>query len=254
MRNHRLTLAAPPFTLAWGVGSIQESSLLSRRVGGHAKPKLSSSSFGSQTPAVDSEWLEIDLEGWLNAEHFSSNNLNQQSPSVALGLPKHSQPEDSIRLKRIQHQQLPPIAMVGSNSIAVGNLPIQFSWESKSGVVEEMVNEIQCAAQREDETPMRSIEQIVQSLNPPLIEQSLSAEVHVLKQGCKGRGVEKIDRLAAGPAHSGPSIEDLFSHLYISPAPRRPRPPPRPSGWVWIEAARVRDPSAERFQASVDSR
>ena len=50
---------------------------------------------------------------------------------MAFGLPKHSQLKDSDRVERLHHCKLPPVAAVDSNSIAIGNLPIHFSWSSK---------------------------------------------------------------------------------------------------------------------------
>jgi hypothetical protein len=56
-------------------------------------------------------------------------------------------------------------------------------------------------------------------------------------------------KAADGPA-SGPSIDDLFSHSYIPPI-RNPQPRARASKWFWVAAARVWDPTAERFPASL---
>lgn len=72
---------------------------------------------------------------------------------IAFDLPKHSQPRDEIVEKRLQHQHLPPIAIVGSNSIVVGNLPLNFSWNSK--------------AIGEDRDYRRSADQIMKDLRPP---------------------------------------------------------------------------------------
>lgn len=49
----------------------------------------------------------------------------------------------------------PPVAAFDSNSIVVGNLPIQFEWRSKALEVEKEMN------------VCRSNDQIMQELNPP---------------------------------------------------------------------------------------
>lgn len=54
---------------------------------------------------------------------------------MAFRLPKHSQLKDSDRVERLHHCKLPPVAAVDSNSIAIGNLLIHFSWDSKLGDV-----------------------------------------------------------------------------------------------------------------------
>lgn len=70
----------------------------------------------------------MDLDDWMNADHFAPLSSSAKNPSVAIGLPKHSQPDDLTRIERICHHKIPPVAVVDSNSIAVGNLPIKFSW------------------------------------------------------------------------------------------------------------------------------
>jgi hypothetical protein len=79
----------------------------------------------------DVELLEMDLVDWLNANHFLPLSLSQKNCSVAFGLPKHSQPDDPTRAERLRHHKIPPIAALDAQTIAVGNLPIQFSWASK---------------------------------------------------------------------------------------------------------------------------
>ena len=74
----------------------------------------------------------MDLEDWLSFDRFLPLSSKQKSPKVAFGLPKHSQLSDLDRVERLRHGKLPPVAAVDSNSIAIGNLPIHFSWSSKS--------------------------------------------------------------------------------------------------------------------------
>ena len=73
----------------------------------------------------------MDLEDWLSFDRFLPLSSKQKSPKVAFGLPKHSQLSDLDRVERFRHCNLPPVATVDSNSIAIGNLPIHFSWSSK---------------------------------------------------------------------------------------------------------------------------
>ena len=99
----------------------------------------------------------MDLEDWLSFDHFPPSSSKQRSPKVAFGLPKHSQLSDLDRVERLRHGKLPPVAAVDSNSIAIGNLLIHFSWTSKSDTALGG-GEVQ-----------KSIEQIVQELQPPLM-------------------------------------------------------------------------------------
>ena len=106
MRNRRLTLAVPPYSI---------SPQSSQRAGINSRKKL-----------------EVDLEDWLSFDHFPPLSSKQRSPKVAFGLPKHSQLSDLDRVEHLRHGNLPPVTVVDSNSIAIGNLPIYFSWSSKS--------------------------------------------------------------------------------------------------------------------------
>jgi hypothetical protein len=56
-----------------------------------------------------------------------------------------------------------------------------------------------------------------------------------------------------GPVINGPSLDDLFSHSYIPLANciKRTKLQAQSHQWVWVTAARVWDPSADRFPASV---
>ena len=69
----------------------------------------------------------MNLEDWMNANHFPPLSLVHKNPTVAIRLPKHSQPDNLARFDRIKHHNVPPIVVVDSHSIVVGNLPIQFS-------------------------------------------------------------------------------------------------------------------------------
>ena len=137
MRNHRLTLAFLPYSI-----SLQSS----QRVGVNSRKEL-----------------EVDLEDWLSFDHFPPSSSKQRSPKVAFGLPKHSQLSDLDRVERLCHGKLPPVAAVDSNSIAIGNLPIHYSWSSKSNTALGG-GEVQ-----------KSIEQIVQELQPPVMRTKVSS-------------------------------------------------------------------------------
>jgi hypothetical protein len=86
--------------------------------------------------------------------------------AVTIRLPKHSQPDDLTKFERIHHHKIPPVFVVDSNSIAVGNLPIKFSWAGSK--------------QRENMADyIHSTHQILQDLVPPLIEQrTLARAMH----------------------------------------------------------------------------
>ena len=94
----------------------------------------------------------MDLEDWLSSDHLPPLSSKQRSPKVAFRLPKHSQLSDLDRVERLCHGKLPPVAVVDSNSIAIGNLPIHLSWNGKSDTA---------LGGREVQ---KSIEQIVQEL------------------------------------------------------------------------------------------
>jgi hypothetical protein len=100
------------------------------------------------------ELLELDLVDWMNADHFPPLNSSQKNPTVAFGFPKHSQPDDPTRADRLRHHKIPPIAAVDSQTIAVGNLPIQFSWDSKD-------------PSGDNRDCIRSNDQIIQDLQRP---------------------------------------------------------------------------------------
>jgi hypothetical protein len=126
-----------------------------------------------------------------------------------------------------------PVAAFGDTSILVGDLPIEFVWSSKGQVIESLQNE-QTATILSSEK-MRSPE----------------------KENNKTTGMQKGKRIKSwagktpGPAHSGISIQDLFQHSYLPPARVKPKnPEPRTSRWLWVPAARVWDPAAEKHPAS----
>jgi hypothetical protein len=100
------------------------------------------------------ELLELDLVDWMNADHFPPLNSSQKNPTVAFGFPKHSQPDDPTRADRLRHHKIPPIAAADSQTIAVGNLPIQFSWASKD-------------PSGDNRDCIRSNDQIIQDLQRP---------------------------------------------------------------------------------------
>ena len=101
MRNRRLTLAFPPYSI---------SPQSSQRAGANSRKEL-----------------EVDLEDWLSFDRFPPLSSKQKSPKVAFGLPKHLQLSDLDRVEGLRHGKLPLVAAVDSNSIAIGNLPIHFS-------------------------------------------------------------------------------------------------------------------------------
>lgn len=73
----------------------------------------------------------MDLEDGMNANHFPPLSLAQKNPIVSFELPKHYQPEDTVRYDRMKLHKIPPIVVVDSNFIAVGNFLIQFTQVSK---------------------------------------------------------------------------------------------------------------------------
>ena len=68
----------------------------------------------------------------MSAEHFPPLCSHRNITKVAFGLPKHSLPCDEIMEKRLQNQYLPPIAAIGSSSIVVGSVPLNFTWQSRN--------------------------------------------------------------------------------------------------------------------------
>jgi len=176
----------------------------------------------------------------MNAEHFPPLSSRCNITKVAFGLPKHSQPRDEVMEKRLQCQHLPPIASPDPSSTVVGNLPLNFTWNSA----------------RDDKRYVRDIDQIMMELQPP--ETRLS-EIHGMNRGIveqgsgrslnppltgkgsierRGRKLMKEEKgkQLVGPACQGPSIEDLFSHSYSPPPVFSLNPSSR---WVWVAVARV---------------
>lgn len=95
----------------------------------------------------------MELEDWLNADHFPPLGSSQANPSVAIGLPKHSQPCAANDGSRVRHHRMPPIVAIDEDSIAVGNLPLQFQWKNRQ------------ADQRELLQQCKSTDTIIQQLN-----------------------------------------------------------------------------------------
>jgi hypothetical protein len=240
MGNRRFTLAIPPFAVS---PQSQKSSLSSRGRGTRREYMVSTPSLSSSM--VRSAPLEVamDLEDWLNAEHFPPLSSRRNITKVAFGLPKHSQPRDEIVEKRLQFQHLPPIASLSASSVVVGNLPLNFSWRSSE----------------DDEICNRNTDQIIEDLRPP--ESSCGKDqwkrlpgVEQEKWGLdpplpdhgptQSGGRKKKETQWVGPNCVGPSIDDLFSHSYAPPLTHT-RPQLSTSRWVWVPAARVWDPEAE---------
>ena len=89
-------------------------------------------------------------------------------------------------MNRLKHHKIPPIVDVDSCSITVGNLSIQFSWAGKEPAG---TRELEC---------IRSIEQLLQRMKPPLLEQRNASSV--LKQGGGGQaGDPKIQESSQRP-------------------------------------------------------
>lgn len=165
MGNRRLTLAFPPFAL-----SPQSSKKYYHDQWGDFREDLRSK-FRRNTDIRfrGPEILEMDLQDWMNADHFPPLSSSQKNTTAAFGLPKHSQPDDQTRVERLRHQKIPPIAVIDSNSIAVSNLPLKFSWISK----EQEINE-DC---------IRSTDQILKKLRPPMMNQKQLTEQSAQRTG-----------------------------------------------------------------------
>lgn len=147
----------------------------------------------------ESEWLDVDLEEWLNAEHFPPLSSTRDSPSVPVGFPKHSQPDDSTREKCIRHQKLPPIAIVDDNSIVVGNLPINFCWQS------------QVQTDSHQSPYKRSTQQIVCDLEKPKMNQAYEN---------KNQGTliahEEDPQLSGGRIKQGQSLKSILGRSVVA--------------------------------------
>lgn len=248
MGNRRLTLAVPPFAVSpmksIGPGDLQDPGACS---GGHQSSVRKTPPLSVSNVRANPLDLEIDLQEWLNSDHFPPLSSRRNITKGAFGLPKHPQPCDATVVQRLQNQHLPPIAAVDSNSIVVGNLPLHFSWSSNvvgansecRRSVDQIIKELHSPNLYEDE-------RLKQSSNPPLPKQSCAAVVGGRKEMTSA---EKA-KLVFGPAHTlDPCIEDLFAHSYSPPT--KPKPPqPQSSRWFWVEAATVWDPVAEHFPAS----
>lgn len=257
MGNRRLTLAFPPYTIS-PMGSQRS---LSRYPGSMRAEDRSNCrkelEFQSKSPAAisvhdHSDWLEVDMDDWLSSDCFPPLSSKRKSPAMAFGLPKHSQLNDSDRVERLCHCNLPSVVAVDPNSIAIGNLPIHFSWNSKVGDV------------LSGDDMIKSIEQIVHELQQPLSHNDLQPPPLVNKEissGARSSGKSSdktqtgkkmkssVPKNVNGPAQPGLSIADLFSHSYSPPSSKAPKT--RSSRWEWVAAARVWDPATERFPASV---
>lgn len=222
MGNRRLTLAVPPFAIVGdtrnhGVGAVDKEVPDSRVI------QQSSLSLIRDTYEGD----EIHLEDWLNG-NFPS--LNQSSNfSIAVGFPKHSQPNSAVMNKRLRHTTPPPIASIGSNSLLVGKLPIQLTWPTRG------------EGDRKKTMAMPEQSQVQSSC---LSVEKTTREKELEKEW------PKIETKVFSPAHiEGISVDDLFSHSYTPP------PPPSPSytsEWVWVPKTRVWDLEAPHFSTSAE--
>jgi hypothetical protein len=114
------------------------------------------------------------MDDWLSSDCFPPLSSKRKSPAVAFGLPKHSQLNDSDRVEHLRHCSLPPVVAVDPNSIAIGNLPIHFSWNSKVGDV------------LSGDDMIKSIEQIVHELQQPLSHNDLQPPPLVNKEISSG--------------------------------------------------------------------
>ena len=113
--------------------------------------------------------LDMNLEDWMNANHFPPLSLVQKNPTVAIGLPKHLQPDNLARFDRIKHHKVPSIVVVDSYSIVVGNLPIQISW-----IIMDQLN-------KADNGCARSTEQIMQELQPLWVAKLQDVEAELVR-------------------------------------------------------------------------
>ena len=97
--------------------------------------------------------------------------------------------------------------------------------------------------------------------SPPLLrsqaQRTIDSAVRVTTVGKKMKRAKAEEKESlVGPAQLGPSIDDLFAHSYTPPPSRsrscsRSRTVKSASPWVWVASARVWDPAAEHFSASV---
>lgn len=195
------------------------------------------------------------FRGLVELRLIPTIEFEEENSCSSFWAPEHSQMSNTDQVERLRHCNLPPIAAVDSKSIAIGNLPIHFSWNNRMG-----------SANGEGET-MKSTEQNMQELQPPLgqkdsqpvLQKVSNSRVRVSSESSVSlggrRGQEKLtgaenENDVNGPAQMGPSIEDLFFHSY-SPPPNRSAKP-RLSHWVWVTAARVWDSSTERFSCECE--
>jgi len=117
MGNYRLTLAFPPYVISPQnfkrsssryLGSMQAEARLIGRREFEFQSKIASSILIHD----NFEWLKVDLEDWLNSDCFPPLSSGQKTPTMAFGLPKHSQPNNSDPIEKIHLFNLPPIAAV----------------------------------------------------------------------------------------------------------------------------------------------
>jgi len=239
MGNRRLTLAVPPFSIS------RDELEFSGNCSNHVKLRLADQqpSPGSKSSAklmgkINHECEELELTDWLNSDKFPPLTPRQGIPSVSFGLPKHSQPTGSARHDRLHNQRPQPVAAFGDSSILIGDLPIEFVWSSKGQEIEILQDEKVATALSSE----KSRSQKGKNVNAPGMENGE-------KLGSWAMQTQK--ERAPGPAHTGTSIADLFQHSYIPPTrAKTKRPAPPTNHWLWVLAARVWDPAAERFPAS----
>lgn len=110
MGNRRLTLAAPPFSItAQKLSSSSEMHLNNQLSSSTKKFKVILSLIPNCVSSGDvNEWDNMNIEEWLNAEHFLELKLGRSS-SVAIAFPKHLQSKPSVVKRRLNHQQLPQL-------------------------------------------------------------------------------------------------------------------------------------------------
>ncbi|XP_021304717.1 uncharacterized protein LOC8062495 isoform X2 [Sorghum bicolor] len=236
MGNRRFTLAVPPFSISNDDTEIHVTN--SKQLSKNSPSPMRSSP--RIIRRIDHEREEVELEDWLNFDKFPPLTPGQGKPLISFGLPKHSQPTEETRQGRLHDQRPPPVVAIGSNSILVGDLPIQFRWNSKA---------------RDEKDEDKSKLPVL-----PRMKALVCSEVHSGHEAEDGKIGGTVSRaswarekaLRHGP-DAGLSIEDLFQHSYCPSTSHPPDTKAKPSHttrWFWIPSARVWDPTAERFPAT----
>lgn len=161
----------------------------------------------------------------MSAEHFPPLSSRHNITKIAFGLPKHSQPSNEILEKRLQCQHLPPIASLGTNSMVIGSLPLNFTWNSSRDMqgrirdIDQIIDELKppIAGSENTQPYLGDADQKIPTPNPPLLEQRCEqgGEPSLLCGRKTTKRAQKLD----GAACVGPTIKDLFSHSYSLPPP-----------------------------------